>query len=259
MEERVWSWRWREAQELLKEACGTKSRRGTGDIETARAALSAGASPTAPSSFGIGEITPFQAACFRGHLGLAQWLATLPGVEVGGSNFYGDTAFTFACEGGRLDVAQWLASRFEFDVGAKCADGWTVFILACAKGHLELAQWLATLPGIDVEATDVIEWSALHHACAWGRLPVAQWLIRSGLAFRGARDRLQVVREALIAALTSHQHSLVFWLTKVREREEMRRTVLATWGACRSPGAPRDVLRAAPRAALAEVIRLLGT
>ena len=125
-------------------------------------------------------ISVFVRACRGGHLPTAVWL--VDGLGLACDALHVQWAFHAACGRGRLLVAQWLASRWQVvpadaGVGVRHAALWA----ACAHGHLEVARWLAAsgfgptasaLAGHAFEAGE----HPLELACAESELEGAAWL-----------------------------------------------------------------------------------
>lgn len=166
----------------------------------------AGLAPRSPCWDGV-----FHLACVRGHLDVAQWMASR------GAPVCQPWDFRDVCRAGRLSLAEWYARQFEITaedvrrnrvLQGACQGGsvavirWLVeeFGLTSADaagppgslraaaegGHLEAARWLAG--AFDLAARDA-GGAILPRVCERGRLETARWLAkRFGLTADDARE-----------------------------------------------------------------------
>lgn len=131
-----------------------------------------------PDSHGV---SPFMIACVQGHLETAQFVAKLPGVDVGAADEHGRTPFFAAVGAGKIAVAQWLATVDGARTGVGANDGATVLWKACREGRLELAKWLHESAGVDPEKANNRGETPLFAACVGEHLEVVRWLCSVGV------------------------------------------------------------------------------
>jgi hypothetical protein len=108
----------------------------------------------------------FQTCCSRRHFEVAQWLASLGGVDVH-ANINSD--FWLACVFGKLQAAQWLWSLGGVDIHA---DKDKVFRDTCENRHREVARWLVCVGGFETIGTRAREmlqvWTSTRHVWVSG-------------------------------------------------------------------------------------------
>ena len=181
------------------------------------------------------RLPPFQIACVRGHLKLAQWMFSLDPRVCGEQHLcvtellhktedgactvsdiqrdirrgqdvhkWNESLFRELCHAGNIDAAKWLLS-FDKEVDVRACNE-EAFRMSCAHGRLAVAKWLLSLGrGINVRACD--DW-AFRRACTNGHLAVAKWLLSLNTEVRiGAR-----CNEAFVHACRNNHVETVVWL-----------------------------------------------
>ena len=166
------------------------------------------------------DTSPFEVACERGQLHIAQWLLDRDRERIMGHRF--DRALRLACGRGHVGVTEWLLALarelpYRYNVDVLFAS-----LCGCEHGSLDILQCLrARVPHLDIHAYHE---DAFAQACEHGRIAVAQWLIAQGGVDIHARHDAAFVLACMNRRLRTAQwlwslggvdpHTLDGWLTR---------------------------------------------
>lgn len=113
-----------------------------------------------------GRESPFERACVRGKLDIAQWLLKRYPIVLSNMN----SLFNRVCWHNRLEVAKWLLEICPIDVGNNRA-----IISACSGNHLPVVEWLVKVTNeFNPERVD----HAFALACIYGSLTLVLRMYR---------------------------------------------------------------------------------
>lgn len=168
-----------------------------GNLPLARCMVNTLGSAWTAADTGTDRHAAFRAACRRGNLAFAQWLADEYNMAPQDAHVCEGEAFWFACSACDLPMLEWFAERFGLSPRVTLTIVSQALQCACAAGNLPMAQWcisvLATpLRMLSCDLAQHMQKSGcitefFQLACMNGHLALAQWLDAS---FGIARDKV---------------------------------------------------------------------
>jgi len=121
--------------------------------------------------------TPFYCACQAGHVGVAEFLLSLKGIDLERPNNSGVTPFCMSCQNGRKEVVSLLLADPRLDPNKANKKEGTPFYMACQNGHKEVISLLLADPRIDPNKPRDTGTTPFSIACQEGHKEVVSLLL----------------------------------------------------------------------------------
>ena len=154
---------------------------GDGDLALVEVLVGQGVNPNtnAQTPGYVAGVTPLLAAAHGGREHVAQFLLSLPNINLEAGSEAGWTALLVASHYGHLSIVKMLLDRGA-NPNAATNKGNTPLMEAAAEGRQDVAQVLLSLPNIKLEARSERGGTALVFAASWGHLNLVKLLLDHG-------------------------------------------------------------------------------
>ena len=131
-------------------------------------------------------------ACMEGHTDLAEFITTLPGVNLH-EQCMGVDSFYAACQSGSSDLVQFMLSLNVYNINLRQIAGCTAFYVACKMNHLPIVKLLLE-NGADVDIPDEDGHTPLLSSIGTGKVELFTMLLE-----HGARPTVEALEFAKLA------------------------------------------------------------
>ena len=152
-----------------------------GHVDVARYLASSSSEHTETTALRKDGSTPLMAACFYGHVEVVKYLVEELGcnIQLPVSCSTDGSLFHIACSNNKVDVARYLVSACKMDPNATGSCGETSLHLACGRGHLEVVKYLNEELNCSLEARDVTSNTPLHMCAQNDQHVIVQYLLQN--------------------------------------------------------------------------------
>lgn len=216
----------------VKRSPGQRSRQAraladaieAGDVFGARAAVQRGADPSSTRTFAWTKPEVFKspalwAACYYGHLHIARWLSSLPGVDVNALGQRGFSPLHVSAVRGDTEVLAWLIDHPAANLLAVNDDGHTPFDVARESEQWECVELLRAPTRAAAEAAKAAHTAAVADAAAASAASAVSGVLER---VSGAEEAAERGRAREVAGIVAEMHEVLAQL-----RDAQRETAAA--------------------------------